>query len=229
MQQGVFCCIVAAIVRNWPARTVLSIEQSEFGRASAGAVTAEGDPKMVSRPLAVRTTRIRSYFPLHASAGLRSAMQVSSLVIFVLLAGCGPSYNKVNGTVSYKGKNLTMGTITFYSGDGKTKSFTTIGSNGFYELIDPPLGKVRVGIAVKPPPSVKLIPGKDKEGIKPKAIIGDTPSTPVEPVLIPVEYADPGKSGLTAELSSGSNTHNIDLVEKGTPPSDDTKKQGKKK
>jgi len=162
---------------------------------------------------------------------LRSIVHVSSIVALVLVAGCGPGYNKVNGTVSYKGKNLTMGTITFYSGDGKTKSFTTIGSNGFYELIDPPLGKVRVGIAVKPPPSVKLIPGKDKdkEGIKPKAIIGDTPSTPVEPVLIPVEYADPGKSGLTAELSSGSNAHNIDLVEKGTPPSDDTKKQGKKK
>jgi hypothetical protein len=158
-------------------------------------------------------------------------MQMSSLVVFVLLAGCGPSYNKVSGTVSYKGKNLTMGTITFYSGDGKTKSFTTIGSNGFYEAIDPPLGKVRVGIAVKPPASVNLIPsGKDKDkDAKPKAVIGDTPSAKVEPVIIPPNYADPGKSGLTTELKSGSNTFDIELTGDVIAPGDDSTKKGKKK
>src|SRR5215470_13243313 len=105
---------------------------------------------------------------------LRSIVHVSSIVALVLVAGCGPGYNKVNGTASYKGKNLTMGTITFYSGDGKSKVFTTIGPNGYYEAIDPPLGKVRVGIAVKPPAPVNLVPGgkdkeKDKGTAKPKS------------------------------------------------------------
>jgi hypothetical protein len=160
-------------------------------------------------------------------------MQMSSLVVFVLLAGCGPSYNKVSGTVSYKGKNLTMGTITFFSGDGKTKSFTTIGPNGFYEAIDPPLGKVRVGIAVKPPVSVNVVTkggkDKDKDVAKPKAIIGDTPSANVEPVIIPPNYADPGKSGLTTELKSGSNTFDIELTGDVIGPGDDSTKKGKKK
>ena len=122
--------------------------------------------------------------------------------ILGLVSGCG-SYPNVAGTVSYKGKNLTMGTITFVGADGKIE-FTSIGGDGTYKLIDPPLGTVKVGVEVKPLPKIApLAPGKD---MPPPA-----KTTSVEPVAIPANYADPTKSKLTTEIKSGSNTYDIDL------------------
>ncbi len=126
-------------------------------------------------------------------------LRCSALVAILVLAGCGPSFNKVSGTVSYKGKKLTMGTITFVGDDSK-KTFTTIAGNGFYEAIEPPLGKVKVSIAVKPPPNIPVPKGLEK---------GATQK--IEPVIIPPNYGDANKSGLTTEIKSGSNTYDIDL------------------
>ncbi|MCI0684691.1 MAG: hypothetical protein L0Y71_21550 [Gemmataceae bacterium] len=137
-----------------------------------------------------------------------------------MLSGCG-SFTEVSGTVSYKGKNLTMGTVTFIGADGKKKGSTSIASDGKYKLIEPPLGQVRVAVQVKPPP--KIANSKSET----KLTIGNEPNEKAEPVLIPSIYADPGKSGLSTELKSGSNTYDIDLKEveeKDVGP----KKKGKK-
>lgn len=160
---------------------------------------------------------------IQSSSLLARSLQASSLAVLLFLAGCGPSFNKVNGTVSYKGKNLTMGTITFVSEDGKKKNATSIGSNGFYEAIEPPLGKVKVIIAVKPPP--KIPEAKDA----PKVSIGDAPSVKIEPVMIPSHYSELTRSGLSTELKSGTNTFDIELTGEVTGPGEESPKKGKKK
>src|SRR5262245_55937351 len=82
-------------------------------------IFAKGRLSMDSRPLFRKT----------------SCLQLSALTLFAVLAGCGPSFSRVSGTVTYKGQKLTMGMITFFSDDGKKKHPTSIGSNGYYEAI----------------------------------------------------------------------------------------------
>ena len=56
-----------------------------------------------------------------------------------------------------------------------------------------------------------------------------TPAKKLEPVTIPAHYADLGKSGLTTEIKSGSNTYDIELTGEVTGPGEETPKKGKKK
>jgi hypothetical protein len=141
-----------------------------------------------------------------------------ALVTILFLSGCG-SYTHVGGTVTYKGKKLTAGSVVFMSPDGKKKGATNIASDGTYKLIEPPLGTVKVTVQVKPPP--KVPESKDK----PKVTIGDVPNENVEPVLIPAIYSDSSKSGLSTELKSGANTYDIELKEVAEP---EGTKKGKK-
>lgn len=126
---------------------------------------------------------------------LMSCIAISASVL-LFLSGCG-SHPHVAGTVTYKDKNLTAGTVAFVGKDGK-KHVAAILSDGSYKLIEPPVGQVKVGVEVRP---IKLnIPGStDKKGEK------DPPSP------IPERYADPNKSGLSTEIKEGSNTYDITL------------------
>jgi hypothetical protein len=135
-----------------------------------------------------------------------SRCRFAALFAVFFLSGCG-SFTEVGGTVTYNGKKLTMGTITFVSPDGKKKGFTNISTDGTYKLVEPPLGQVKVGILVKPPPKAP----ESKNATK--ATIGDPPAISLDPVLIPAVYADPNKSGLSTELKSGANTYDIELKE----------------
>lgn len=128
----------------------------------------------------------------------------SLLSAILALCGCG-SLNEVGGTVSYKGKKLTMGKITFVAADGKKTGFTNIAADGSYKLVEPPLGQVKIGVEVKPPPNI----AEGKQATK--ATIEDAAHPKLEPVTIPAAYADPGKSGLSKELKTGKNTFDIEL------------------
>ena len=143
----------------------------------------------------------------------------SSALVAVLFLSGGGSFTEVGGTVTFKGKKLTTGSLTFLSADGKKKGVTNIASDGTYKLIEPPLGKVKVAVHVKPPP--KAAESKDK----PKVTIGEVPNEELEPVLIPAIYGDFNKSGLSTELKSGSNTYDIELKD---VPDEGKSKDGKK-
>lgn len=121
---------------------------------------------------------------------------VISTSLFLALCGCG-SHPHVAGKVSYKDKNLTSGLVSFVGKDGK-KHAASILSDGSYKLIEPPIGQVKVGVEVKPPITVSQ--GNDK------AKAEKPPPSP-----IPVQYADPNKSGLTTEIKEGANTYDIPL------------------
>lgn len=85
----------------------------------------------------------------------------------------------------YQGKPLTYGTVVFVGGDNIPVRALSDG-DGHYQATQVPVGNAK--IAVMAPPS---------------------PSEPA--AAIPQKYLDAGISDLTYTVSSGSQTHNIDL------------------
>lgn len=123
--------------------------------------------------------------------------------LFVLLVtaivGCGPSgpeMGNVTGTVTYKGKPLTTGTITFIpEAGGLPTAFADIQEDGTY------IGKTRdfgEGVPV----------GKHRVMIV--AVKDNGPEAPVEAIL-PMKYSSDQQSGLTADVTSGENVVDFSL------------------
>lgn len=132
------------------------------------------------------------------------------LATLVLLAGCGgdsagPKVGTMTGKVTYKGVPLTTGTVQVHGADGRGGS-GPITPDGTYTVGDAPLGDVTI--------TVKVV-ASAMAGMKPVARPPGTPAMPGEsdkpPVIIPANYGDKAKSGLTFTIKSGTQTNNIDL------------------
>lgn len=126
----------------------------------------------------------------------------------VLLAGCGgsdgPEMAKVTGKVTYQGKPLTKGTISFVSTDpSRSNANSVIGPDGSYSLqtTNPGDGAV-VG-------DYKIV----VSDVDPNSLNTPAPGEPVKKQerLIPEKYENPDASGLTRKVVSGSNTFDIAL------------------
>jgi hypothetical protein len=157
---------------------------------------------------------------------------VSLLVAVPVVAavvGCGDSSGlakryPVSGTVTYHGKPLERGTISFAPADGKGRAAGGAITDGRYSLTtqDPDdgalPGKYRVGILAKEadPSKVdlkikKLRGGATTEAEK-KAMAAVYPqkvaarAAAAAKNLIPARYSSPETSGLTVEVKEQSNT-----------------------
>lgn len=122
------------------------------------------------------------------------------LVLFCAAAfGCsqaGPEMGEVTGKVTFKGKPLSTGTITFVpETEGLPHAYGEIQEDGTYEAVTrdfgsgAPVGKHRVMIM---------------------AVIDHGPEAPVEAIL-PTKYSSDRQSGLTAEVNAGENVLNFPL------------------
>jgi hypothetical protein len=125
----------------------------------------------------------------------------------LLAPGCaesGPEMGRVKGTVKYKGKPLTQGTISFVPTDPARRSANSrIAADGSYQLqsTEPgdgaQLGDYRV-----------IVSGRDATAL-------DKVRAPGEPVKlgssIPLKYEQPDQSGLKATVKTGSQTLDYDL------------------
>lgn len=119
---------------------------------------------------------------------------ISGATVFCL--GCGsskpvdPNRASISGAVTYDGKPLPAGAITFASVDGNLASTISIEAGGRYSTDRAPLGPNQVTIDTA---SIKY-------------------GNPASFVAIPAKYADPTKSGLTVEVKPGVNENvNFDL------------------
>jgi hypothetical protein len=125
-------------------------------------------------------------------------LSASMLMLMALVTGCArrASLAQVSGTVTYEGKPIKEGTITFkpdsgphasgHIDNGKIVGVTT------YESDDgAPIGKHKVAITV------------------PESADPDNPD--IDLPRIPQKYSDPSKSGLTAEISAGGPPLTLDL------------------
>lgn len=145
----------------------------------------------------------------------------------LLVLGCGSSkgtVSRLTGSVKYKGKPVTAGTITFYpkgeKGDTAGNYPVPIDPDGTYSASQLPAGELAVAIETesanpKNRPSAKQYGGaksKMKMSPPPEGVnVAKGPQGAYVP--IPKKYADPKESGLTVKLTSGKNTKDFDLTD----------------
>jgi hypothetical protein len=121
----------------------------------------------------------------------------SCWLLLVLAAGCGPSSGTISGKVTYKGKQLPCGTVTFL-GPGERMASGLIATDGTYLIPKVPVGPVTVTVVTHPPIPVGLSP------------IPMAPP-PGSYVAIPARYKSPERSGLNYTVTRGSQTYDIHL------------------
>ncbi len=127
------------------------------------------------------------------------------LAAALLLAatGCGKPTGNISGKVTYQGKALTGGYVN-YSGEGDASAVKTsvIQEDGSYSVTGMPVGPAKI--------SVQGIPGPQGPGSQ-SGPGGTAPPGGRKIVYVPPQYSTTEKSGLTYDVVSGSQTHDIPL------------------
>jgi hypothetical protein len=125
----------------------------------------------------------------------------------ILLSGCGqggPKTYSVEGTVTYQGEPLPLGTVMFVPESGPPSKPAAIDANGHYRL-ETVAGKHRVQVVAMP----------ERKGGRPDMNVeGGVDYTDVEEVesLIPAKYGRFDTSGVTVTVEAAkTNTIPIDL------------------
>lgn len=130
-----------------------------------------------------------------------------AVALGIFVTGCGgggPSMGRVSGTVKLDGKPLTKGTVTFIATDGKNPNATgAIDSSGKYTLQTTEPGDGAVVGSYK-------VAISDTDTAALNTAMPGMPA-PVQKSAVPKSYLDAGTSGLTATVTTGSNTKDFDL------------------
>jgi hypothetical protein len=164
---------------------------------------------------------------------LGSTLALGVFVLVALLpAGCSRPVGSVSGKVTYQGKPLKGGSVSFVSDDGGRSYASGIKEDGTYTVPDLQGGSYKVCVETASlkagdqagggyAPKGAAIP-KGKMGPPPDAPVpeGYTPSDPAAAALaanrrkyvqIPDKYAQPDTTDLTYKFEGGTQTHDIDL------------------
>ncbi len=137
--------------------------------------------------------------------GMRVVIYFGSLWLLSGLAGCGEGGDEfptgtVSGKVTFDGKPVTEGKISFINEELGYGAGATLGSDGSYQLEE---GRgIRLGdykVAVRPP----LVGGSPEDP--------DDPPKPKEMPNIPEKYRQFETSGLSAAVKEGGNEFTFDL------------------
>ena len=121
------------------------------------------------------------------------------------LAGCsqGPTVGQVSGTVTFRGKPVTDGTITFINPTTGFAAEAGLSKDGSY-VVKTPEGGLVVGDYI-----VMVNPLIYVDASNPR-----TPPSPVERPAsnIPEKYRNQGRTPLRAAVQKGPNTFNFDMT-----------------
>jgi hypothetical protein len=144
---------------------------------------------------------------------------VAGLIFTLAVLGCGGSNTTINnleGKITYKGADVTGGSIVFYPASGGPIP-GYIKPDGSYIASDIPPGEVTVTIETASvqntgkailPPGGKMPPGGDA-GKYP----GANMPTGGKVIQIPAKYADRNKSGLKFTVGKGKVEKNFELTD----------------
>jgi hypothetical protein len=146
------------------------------------------------------------------------------LPALLLCLGCGGRKGEVSGKVTYRGKPLPGGAVTFFGPGDQMVGSAAISPDGDYRIPKVPVGPVRITVSApavikdpKAPPAPrggkKMWRGlQDKKGLDARdlKIIEDAKKSLIR-LDVPAKYGLPDQSGLTYTVESGSQEHNIDL------------------
>jgi hypothetical protein len=156
--------------------------------------------------------RVRRHHALASAAGW----------CVLLLAGCSSSEGTITGKITYQGKLLPAGTVTFVPGQGGHAVTSEI-QDGEYKVTKVPVGSVKIAVTTpsQAPPSQFLetkmaLPTELLEKARPGKS-GEGPAKAPQakkPVPIPKKFSDPDTSGLTYTVKVGSQVFDIDLPDK---------------
>jgi hypothetical protein len=136
------------------------------------------------------------------------------LLLALIGSGCSRPKSEVSGTVTYQGKPVPIGTVTFLDANNKAVGSSAI-ANGKYAMIKAPEGPVKILVTTPPPPpggaaSVSAI--LKKGTLKGKTLPSDLPSEPPPvPIAVPAKYGIVDQTDLTYTVQPGAQEHAIEL------------------
>jgi hypothetical protein len=128
-----------------------------------------------------------------------------------LVSGCSRPVGSVTGKVTYQGKPLKGGTVSFASTEGRQSFSASIADDGSYTIPNLVGGSYKVCVeteSLKPPPGVKagMGPGQNRSPAAAR-----TAENLKKYVQIPDKYSSADKTDITYEFKGGSETYNIEL------------------
>jgi hypothetical protein len=127
------------------------------------------------------------------------------LVVLALIGCASKNEGVVSGTVTYQGKALTMGTVSFLDSSNQWLASSRINKKGQYEIQSKvPAGPVKITVTT---------PGSSKAGGRgPNPGAKNKLGEPFPQVIpIPAKYSSADSSGLTYTVKPGENNFDIDL------------------
>jgi hypothetical protein len=144
---------------------------------------------------------------------LNQRLRIGVLVLSLIVGCGGGSTGTVSGKVLSAGKPLSTGTVTFYAERGGG-FMAGIRSDGGYEAVALPVGSAR--IAVQLPAQLTLQRRPEKNGGKQAAGFEKEIKETQEhsTTLIPAEYMDSRKSGLSMTVERERQTHDTLILSK---------------
>ena len=130
-----------------------------------------------------------------------------------LLAGCGGGRGTVSGEVTFNGKPIPWGRITFLGQEENKTALSSPIIEGKYTIKDFPAGPVRIGVESFKAKAidVKKIPPMMLERAREGGMAEPPPQVVGKFVEIPLKYANPDQSGLDYVVERGEQTHNVPL------------------
>jgi hypothetical protein len=146
----------------------------------------------------------------------RLASCVFLLLVFLVSAGCGNPTGSVYGKVTFEGNPLPSGNVSFApennTGAGtKGAVVSPIAEDGSYSVSNLPVGKVTITVETR-----SGAPPAAPPGAKMNAPAGapNYAAPGAKHVDIPERYSQFDKSGLSYEVKSGRQSHDIQLTTK---------------
>ena len=171
------------------------------------------------------STRASAPAPRRPSARAGEVRLAAGLLLLGLVgaAGCAGK-GDVSGQVTYSGKPLPAGRITFLCEAGNRPAISATITDGQYTGSGCPAGPAKVAVDTCPPHTdvnLKAVPAamktmmadmkeKTKERMPEGAETYET--APGKYVKIPPRYANPEQSGLTCTVTSGKQQHDVALT-----------------
>jgi hypothetical protein len=138
---------------------------------------------------------------------------LAALLALLLLSGCGPSAGALSGKVTYRGKELSTGSVLLLGSDGIPQT-APIGPDGSFRFDNVPPGPARFGVSSPSPAAqqrqivTRAKTSADRPRPAPASAAVRSPWFP-----IPAKFAMPETSGLACTVTGHGDTHHIVLTD----------------
>ncbi len=132
--------------------------------------------------------------------------------VVLLAGGCAPGQGDVSGQVTFKGRPVTSGVISFHCQDGRRDVFNARIQDGRYAIQGIPEGETLVTVVGQTGQAEKPAPAPEKPGGAGDGAPAADPALQTMVNTLPRRYADPDQSGLNFRVGAGAQTHDLDLT-----------------